>query len=814
MKRIVKQLLMLLAAAALILSGCCTKSELEEVKQEVSSLTERVASIENTQLKALESQIASIQKEIAQLQNADKVQAEDVSALEGKMSVISDDLAQLKESVSSLDGTTEELSGKIAGINAKLSELETQITSILASINELKARVSGGDVTLSYIPKYAYGNELVQYTRDTLKISGTVTLNFTVLPSSAAETIVKDWKSSLSTIAYPLTRADGGESVELAVSDASAKDGVLSVTIDCSKLGKDFILNNTGAALALKVSCGDIQIVSDYIKLSPAMEEKAFIKYLLNNFDTDGDGQVEISEVNKATELNISNMGITSLDGVLEQMPALTTLDCSNNELTSIDLSKNESLTGVDLRNNANLTKVVCKSLDWILAKPIYTDAVALFYKPDGTQITWDTSLTTEIDGKTWKQFNVGTRLGNKYGDKYNFDDAQSACPTGWRAPTFAEIRSLAAHYSNWTTYLGMKGRWFSGSQTYSSTAPAIFLPVKSLGSSIGYYWSSTEYTSDFAYYLYFYSGIVYVGYSRSNEMSVRCLKDDGDGGNGGEETDAEPTSATKVSIKEFLEKPVSDTDWYELTGTIKSIAKADYGNITIEDESGSVYVYGVVKAWANGENDKSFSSLGLKVTDVVTIWTLRAEFNGLALAGGTPPAIYKSHTEGAGETYPAGTVVLSFPDENQSANKVNDYVSTWTAKIGSNEFSIANFNNFKWDGWTYIKCGRKKDASVASIFTQTPIAVKVTKLQLAADTYDASSMNSLTLNVYSDAAKATKVLSQVASDPKAGTIEFAIDADKQAAGLYYELVFDCKVSSISMNGFIRISKVAYLAAE
>ena len=290
---------------------------------------------------------------------------------------------------------------------------------------------------------------------------------------------------------------------------------------------------------------------------------------------------------------------------------------------------------------------------------------------------------------------------------------------------------------------------------------------------------------------------------------------DSGDGGDGGEETVAEPTSATKVSIKEFLEKPVSDTDWYELTGTIKSIANSSYGNITIEDESGSIYVYGVVKAWANGENDKSFSSLGLKVTDVLTIWTLRAEHEGSAQAGGTPPAIYKSHTEGAGETYPAGSVVLSFPDENQSANKVNDYVSTWTAKIGSNEFTIANFNNFKWDGWTYIKCGRKKDASVASIFTQTPIAVKVAKLQLAADTYDASSMNSLTLNVYSDAAKATKVLSQVASDPKAGTIEFAIDADKQAAGLYYELVFDCKVhSSSKKNGFIQISKVAYLAAE
>ncbi len=298
--------------------------------------------------------------------------------------------------------------------------------------------------------------------------------------------------------------------------------------------------------------------------------------------------------------------------------------------------------------------------------------------------------------------------------------------------------------------------------------------------------------------------------------VSINGKSGSGDGGDGGEggETVKEPSSATKVSIKEFLAKSVNTTDWYELTGTIKSIAKADYGNLTIEDESGSVYVYGIVKAWAGGENDKSFSSLGLKVTDVVTIWTLRAEYNGTAQAGGTPPAIYKSHTAGAGETYPAGSVVLSFPDENQSANKANDYVSTWTAKIGSNEFTIANFNNYQWKDWTYIKCGRKNDASVASIYTQTPIAAKVAKLQLTADSYDASSMNSLTLNVYSDAAKTAKVLSKVASDPKAGVIEFAIDADKQAAGLYYELVFDCKVSSASKNGFVQISKVVYLAAE
>lgn len=106
------------------------------------------------------------------------------------------------------------------------------------------------------------------------------------------------------------------------------------------------------------------------------------------------------------------------------------------------------------------------------------------------------------------------------------------------------------------------------------------------------------------------------------------------------------PGELTKVTIKEFLEKPVSTTDWYQLTGKIVSIAKSDYGNFTIADETGEVFIYGMTSK-ASASNDKSFGSLGLAVNDIVTLATLRAEHNGTPQGGGDTPAYYISHEKG-----------------------------------------------------------------------------------------------------------------------------------------------------------------------
>ena len=123
---------------------------------------------------------------------------------------------------------------------------------------------------------------------------------------------------------------------------------------------------------------------------------------------------------------------------------------------------------------------------------------------------------------------------------------------------------------------------------------------------------------------------------------------DDNTGSGNTGSTTEQPTTLVKATIADFLAAAEGDT-WYELTGEIISIEKATYGNFTIKDATGEVYIYGMTNGWV-GSNNQSFSQIGLKVTDVVTLGTRRGSYNGAPQGGGNPvPAYYISHVAGEG---------------------------------------------------------------------------------------------------------------------------------------------------------------------
>ena len=64
-----------------------------------------------------------------------------------------------------------------------------------------------------------------------------------------------------------------------------------------------------------------------------------------------------------------------------------------------------------------------------------------------------------------------------------------------------------------------------------------------------------------------------------------------------------------KVTVAEFNAAAESDDVWYQLTGTVKNLKDGDqYGNFDLEDESGSVYVYGLLSE--KGGAKKQFQQL------------------------------------------------------------------------------------------------------------------------------------------------------------------------------------------------------------
>ena len=101
--------------------------------------------------------------------------------------------------------------------------------------------------------------------------------------------------------------------------------------------------------------------------------------------------------------------------------------------------------------------------------------------------------------------------------------------------------------------------------------------------------------------------------------------KTDGSGGGGG--TDEIKT----VSIAEFNAAPESNV-WYKLSGTVKNLKDGDqYGNFDLEDNTGSVYVYGLLSE--KGGEKKQFQTLaaekGIKNGAKITLIGNRGSYNG-----------------------------------------------------------------------------------------------------------------------------------------------------------------------------------------
>ena len=153
----------------------------------------------------------------------------------------------------------------------------------------------------------------------------------------------------------------------------------------------------------------------------------------------------------------------------------------------------------------------------------------------------------------------------------------------------------------------------------------------------------------------------------------------------------------------------------------------------------------------------------------------------------------------------------LSFPDDYKSNNKCNNYATTWIAKIGDDSWSVSNFNNNTWNNsWTYIKCGSKKNASVAAIVNDVAYTEAVTKVVVKIKTASSlDKVNSVRLIVASDKEcnNVVETIDGSFGSNSTFTGDLTFNVTKPAKNLFYKFVIDIKKAT---NGIISISGVDY----
>lgn len=85
--------------------------------------------------------------------------------------------------------------------------------------------------------------------------------------------------------------------------------------------------------------------------------DKKFKSYLIKHFDSDGDGEISLTDALSITKVLCPQSGIKSLAGI-EYFPNLSILDCSRNKLEALDVSQNSRLEYLSCYQNFELEQL------------------------------------------------------------------------------------------------------------------------------------------------------------------------------------------------------------------------------------------------------------------------------------------------------------------------------------------------------------------------------------------------------------------------------------------------------------------------
>ena len=317
------------------LAGYCTISQLEA---ELATLRQELANneaISQAQVLELQAQIDSLHKLLYDMK-AEYLQT--LNMIEAAMMRQDDSICAILEE-----------------INAKICP---SINEIKNQIDDLWEFISKRIQSITYIPKYT--DEKATIIKTLNVDEGVGELDFLVLPKQAVQTIqVSDVSlNAVETISRAVTFVD----MPVLSIKANSSNGVLTVLVSGKNLGDDFYEGKKEFKATLIISNGENEISSEFITLTPQVEEG---NTSTNNkiFYTSSDGNVVTPNATNVFGANIVSNTYTNGQGVITFDGEVTTIgkeafkSCSS--LTSVTIGNSVTTIGEDaFYNCSSLTSI------------------------------------------------------------------------------------------------------------------------------------------------------------------------------------------------------------------------------------------------------------------------------------------------------------------------------------------------------------------------------------------------------------------------------------------------------------------------
>ena len=179
------------------------------------------------------------------------------------------------------------------------------------------------------------------------------------------------------------------------------------------------------------------------------------------------------------------------------------------------------------------------------------------------------------------------------------------------------------------------------------------------------------------------------------------------------------------------------------------------------------------------------------------------AENNGAARAGWIKIAVAGGNTVQISVSQLAGAKVYTITwNSTNNSEGVSSYTKSWEVTADGLTCIMNNWNNNN-NGWSLVKCGRKNNASVATIVTKTAIPEAIKTVTLTIDALTAEKINSIKLYVSS-----TTTFGDAEGSFTKATGNQSVVISSPAANKYYMIEVDC--ASGDSNGLFTLSKLTF----